>query len=58
MAVFGENLLFERAGIDAYADGYSALTAGIGDRLYPVVRADVARVDADFIHARGTSLER
>ena len=58
MTILGENLLFQRTGIDSDADGDTALTAGIGDRLDSVVRADVAGIDADFIYARGASLER
>ena len=58
MTVFGEYLLFERAGVYAYPDRDIAAFARVGNRLYPVVRADVAGIDAYFIHARGASLER
>ena len=57
VTVLREDLLFERTGIYADSDRDSALTAGVGDRLYPVVGADVAGVDADFINSRGACLE-
>ena len=57
MTVFGEDLLLERAGIHADPDRDAALTAGVRDLLYPVVRADIARIDTYFIHSRGTCLE-
>ena len=58
MAVFGEDFLFERAGINADSNRNTALLAGVGHRLYPVVRADVARINPNFVNACGTSLKR
>ena len=43
-------MLFQTAAVDADADGDILLLAGIHHCLYPVVVADVARVDADLIH--------
>ena len=50
-AVLGEDVLFQTAAVDADADGDIFLLAGIHDRLHAVIVADVARVDADLIHA-------
>ena len=50
-AVAGQNVLFQTAAVDADADRDILLLAGIHHRLYPVVIADVARVDTDLIYA-------
>lgn len=49
-AVAGQNVLFQTAAVDADADGDVLLLAGIHHCLYPVIIADIARVDADLIH--------
>ena len=49
-AVAGQNVLFQTAAVDADADRDILLLAGIHYCFYPVVIADVARVDADLIH--------
>ena len=58
VSVLGEDLLLERTRVHADTDRNTALTAGVGNRLDPVVGADVAGVDADLVHARGARLER
>ena len=50
-AVPGKNVLFQAAAVDADADGNVFGIAGIGHCLDPVVVADVAGIDADFIGA-------
>ena len=48
-AVFGQDVLFQAAAVDADADGHVFGVAGVGHRLDPVIGADVARVDADLV---------
>ena len=50
-AVFRPELPFQRAAVDANADGDAPLTAGVRHGLHPLLRADVAGVDADGVHA-------
>ena len=60
-AVLGEDVLFQTAAVDTDADGDIFLLAGIHDCLHAVIVADVARVDADLIHAHvshATSLKQ
>ena len=47
-----EDVLFDRAGVDADADGEMALLCSLHDRLHAVRAADVAGVQADLVHAR------
>jgi len=50
-AVLGQDVLFQAAAVDADADGDILLLAGLHDGFHAVIVADVARVDANFIHA-------
>ena len=50
-AVLGQDVLFQAATVDADADGDILLLAGLHDGFHAVIVADVARVDANFIHA-------
>ena len=54
---FDERTL-QRTAVDADADGHAAAAAGGCNRPDTVFPADVARVDADFIGARGDGLDR
>ena len=53
VTVFGQNVLFQRAVVDSNADGNAPLAAGVRHGLDPVLVPNVARVDADFVDARG-----
>ena len=44
-------MIFQTSAVDADADGDVLLLAGVHHRLHPVVVADVARIDADLVHA-------
>ena len=44
-------MLFQTAAVDADADRDILLLTGIHHCLYPVIIADIARVDADFVYA-------
>ena len=57
-AVLCENLLFQRAAVDADADRHMMHPAGIGNRLDAILVPNVAGVDADFVHARIHAGER
>lgn len=46
----GPECAFQTAAVDADADRDILLLAGIHHCLYPVIIADIARVDADLIH--------
>ena len=48
-AVFPENVLFQRAAVDADADGDPLFAAGPHHFPHLLIGADVARVDADFV---------
>ena len=58
VTVLCENFLFKRAGIYADSDRNISLTASVGNRLYPVIRTDIARIYTDFVNTCGTSLKR
>ena len=51
-AVFGENILFDRAAVDADSYRDTVIGAGIGNSLDSVFRTDIAGIDAYFINAR------
>ena len=51
-AVFGQHLFFQAAGIHTDADGDILRLAGGGHFLHMVVAADVAGVQANFVHPR------
>ena len=57
-AVFGENILLDRAAVDANPYRDTVIGAGIGNSLDSVFRADVAGIDAYFINARRDTFER
>ena len=44
-------MFFQRAAVDPNANGNLLLSANIRHRFYPIVAADIARVDTDFINA-------
>ena len=48
-AVFGQDVFFEAAAVDADADGHVFGVAGVGHGLDVLVGADVAGVDADLV---------
>uniref|UniRef100_A0A0N4ZLI6 LigA n=1 Tax=Parastrongyloides trichosuri TaxID=131310 RepID=A0A0N4ZLI6_PARTI len=52
LAVLLQQLLFQRAGVDADAHGAAVVAGGLDDLLDPVDRADVAGVDAQAGGAR------
>ena len=52
MPVFLQKVLFQAPAVDADADWNMVRPAAVGDRLDPVLRADVSGVDADFGSAR------
>ena len=56
--VFCENILLDRAAVDA--DSYLGVVvgAGVGNRLDPVFGADVAGIYAYFIYARSYAFKR
>ena len=56
--VLCEDTLFDRTGIDADADRNFLFAAHGRDGFYAVIAADVAGVDADFIHARRCGFKR
>ena len=49
--IFSKDVLFQTSAVDADADGDVLLLAGVHHGLHPVVVADVARIDADLVHA-------
>ena len=51
-AIFCKDFLLERTTVDADADRNPVRLAGVGHSLDPLVRADIAGIDADFIHPR------
>ena len=56
-AVLIPQLLLQGAAIDADADGDMSRTAGLHHRLHPLLRADVAGVDTDFVHPLAGTLQ-
>ena len=56
-AVFLQHLLFQRAAVDAYANGDAPFTAGIRHGADALGCADVAGVDADLIHTLRGALQ-
>ena len=42
-------MFFQRAAVDPNANGDLLLSANIRHRFYPIVAADIARVDADLV---------
>ena len=57
-AVFAENVLFQRAAVDAYPDGDAVLPAAVGYGPDAVRRADVAGVDTYLVHAAVDAQQR
>ena len=51
-AMLCKDLLFQRTAVDANADRDALRPTGICNRLYPLVGANIARINADFIHPR------
>jgi hypothetical protein len=46
LAIFVQQVLFQRTGVDADADGTAVVAGGLDHLAHPVGRTDVARVDA------------
>ena len=53
LAVLLQQVFFERSGINADADGAIVVFRGLDDFLHPLVRADVAGIDAQAGSAGG-----
>ena len=51
LAVFGQNILLQRAAVYPDADRDVPLAAGIGHRLYTVLTPDISGIDPDLVGA-------
>ena len=58
VTVFGQNVLFQRAGVDTDANRNVLFTAGNRHRAHPLVLPDVAGVDANLIDTRRHAIQR
>ena len=50
MSVFFNDRLFQRAAVDTDTDRHMACFCHVHDRFYPILAADISRINTYFIH--------